>query len=184
MNDSMTNKILDKWESNRMWIRDVTLDEADVLQELCEKSDYLRKWEGNEEIDPEHIKKTILEGDLPPNGVRGNFKIQSFHLKSTNELVGYITYYFGYPTEEIVWINFLFIDPIYQGKGYSKEIINRLEELLRETTFSKIRLLVKLKNWPAIRFWTSLQFTKIIGYYGDKILSDETFAGLVIEKEL
>lgn len=176
--------MFDRWETDRLVVSDATLEEADVLQVLCEKSDYLRMWEGNEPIEPDHIKKTILEGDLPPNGVKENFRIQTFRVKSTNELVGYMTYYFGYPTEEIVWINFLFVDPDYQGTGFSMEVMTVFNELLMSTHISKIRLLVKLKNWPAMRFWTGLGYDKIISYYGDKVLSDETFAGLVIEKEV
>lgn len=184
MNRVSEKSLFNRWETERLIIGDVTLEEANEVQLLCEKSEYLRKWEGNDPIDPDHIRKSIVEGDLPPHGIRDNFKIQSFRLQSTNQLVGYITYYFGYPVDDIVWISFLFVDPEHQGHGYSKEVINRFLDLLRETRFTKVRLLVKLKNWPAIRFWTSLKFTKIVSYYGDAILSDDTFAGLVIEREL
>lgn len=175
---------LEKWESKNIWVRDAKLEDAEELQQLCNKSEYLRKWEGTDPIDPKHMEKMILEGDLPPNGTKENFKIQGFYLKETNQLIGYMTYYFGYPEEDILWLNFLFIDPEFQGKGYSSEIINRFMELLKSTTYNKVRLLVKLKNWPAMRFWTKHHFTKIISYHGDAILSEQTFAGLVIEREV
>jgi len=173
-----------QWESLNIFVRDANLEDADALQELCNKSDYLRKWEGNGPIDPKHIEKTILEGDLPPNGKKENFKIQSFYLKETNELIGYMTYYLGYPEDDIVFLNFLFIDPDYQSKGYSSEIIQQFMDMLRATPYKRVRLLVKLKNWPAIRFWTKHKFTEIISYYGDSIHADDTFAGLVIQREV
>lgn len=135
-------------------------------------------------IDPNHIEKTILEGDLPPNGKKENFKIQAFYLKDSNKLIGYMTYYLGYPAEDIVFLNFLFIDPDLQGQGFSSEIIEQFMGLLQKTSYTRVRLLVKLKNWPAMRFWTKHNFKKIISYYGDSVLSDTTFAGLVIEREV
>ena len=182
-----TNEIkeyFNQWETANIFVKDARLEEADVLQLLCEKSEYLRKWEGNPPIDPKHIEKTIIEGDLPPNGKKENFKIQSFYLKGTGQLVGYMTYYFGYPKEDIIFLNFLFIDPDDQGKGYSSEIVQKFMELVQVTPFNKVQLLVKLKNWPAIRFWTKHQFTTIIGYYGDAVHSDNTFAGLILEREV
>lgn len=121
---------------------------------------------------------------MPPGGVKEHFKIQHFRLKSNQNLVGYMTNYFGYQEEDVVFINFLFIDPNLQRLGYSKEVIGQFLKLLKDTKYKRVRLLVKLKNWPAIRFWTSMKFYKIVSYYGDSVLSEETFAGLVLEKEI
>lgn len=173
-----------QWDSQNILVRDADLEDADALQQLCEKSEYLRKWEGNGPIDPKYSEKVILEGDLPPNGKKENFKIQAFYLKDSNQLIGYMTYYLGFPEEDIIFLNFLFIDPDFQGKGYSVEIIDRFFELMQAIPYTRVRLLVKLKNWPAMRFWTKQKFTKIIRYYGDPVLSDDTFAGLVIEREV
>ena len=89
--------MLEKWETERLEVIDSNLKDANEIQEICEKSDYLRKWEGNALINPHHIKNTIIEGDLPPGGVKEHFKIQHFRLKTNQNLVGYMTYYFGYP---------------------------------------------------------------------------------------
>lgn len=183
MNTEKT-RFLEQWDTQNIFVRDANLEDADDLQQLCEKSEYLRKWEGNGPIDPNHMEKTILEGDLPPNGKIENFKIQAFYLKHSNQLIGYMTYYLGFPEEDIVFLNFLFIDPDLQGQGFSGEIIEQFMELLQTTSYTRVRLLVKLKNWPAMRFWTKHNFNNIISYHGDAVLSDTTFAGLLIEREV
>jgi len=45
-------------------------------------------------------------------------------------------------------------------------------------------LVVDIKNWSAMRFWVQEGFDKIIEMVGDKVISEETFAHLILEKSL
>ena len=59
-----------------------------------------------------------------------------------------------------------------------------LSDQLRHLGFNEIRLVVDLKNWPAIRFWVQNGFDKVIEMVGDKTISENTFAHFILEKLL
>ena len=99
-------------------------------------------------------------------------------------MIGFLAIYHGFPTADIVWINYLFIHPDFQGKGYGQELVYGLDDKVKSLGFTTMRALVDVKNWPALRFWTQAGFGKIIQYLGDKILSEQTYAHLILEKTL
>jgi len=171
------------WNCNRLIIRDALIEDINPLTNMYMATKNLERWMSGQ-LDENDITNYIKNGHLPPNGERKFYKIQSITLKETNEIVGYIEFYHGYPDKQTIYIATLLIDDKYRSQGYGQEIIKKLFENALELKYLKIRLVVALKNWPAIYFWTKLGFTKISLYCGDKVFSKENFASLELEKSL
>lgn len=175
--------IKSRWESERLLIGDLNSQEIDEVQELYKTSSDISLW--GEEPEAEYIRHCFLEGDLPPNGIKKNYKIQTIKMNTeSNDLIGLISIYFGYPNENIAYISFLCIGNLYKSLGYGQEIINQLTDELRKLEYKEIRINVSLKNWSALRFWILLGFDKINGIYGDKEYKDNTIANLELSRLL
>ena len=97
-------------------------------------------------------------------------------------MIGFLAIYHGYPTADIVIINYLIIHPDFQGKGYGQELVRGLCDQVKSLGYQGMRTMVDVKNWPALRFWSQVGFDKIIQYLGDKVISEKTFAHLWLEK--
>ena len=63
------------------------------------------------------------------------------------------------------WINYLAVSPDHRRNGYAKQIMEAVEQLIRETGSPKINLQIRMTNLEAIRFYES------IGYKDDKVVS-------------
>ena len=63
------------------------------------------------------------------------------------------------------WINYLAVDPDFQKKGYSKQIMKVIEINLKELGCPKINLQVRGDNTEVIEFYKS------IGYHNDEVVS-------------
>ncbi len=180
----MTIKILSsRWDTERLVIKDLLEEEIETVQQLYEQGSYIHKWDGLS-LDKEYAYRCFTEGDLPPGGVKENFKIQIIQTKDTENIVGLLTTYHGFPSAEAFYINYLYIDQTYQKHGFGQEVINGLLDLLKKNDYLEVRANVALKNWPALRFWTKLGLNKINVIVGDKELSSENFANVELLKEL
>ncbi|WP_314589819.1 GNAT family N-acetyltransferase [Paenibacillus terrigena] len=172
------------WESERLEIRDLNSQEIDEVQALYKTSSDISLW-GSGEPEAGYIRHCFLEGDLPPNGTKKNYKIQTIKTNIENiDLIGLLSIYCGYPTENIAYISFLCIGNQFKSLGYGQEVINQLIEELRKLEYKEIRINVSLKNWSALRFWIRLGFDKINGIYGDKEYKENTIANLELSRLL
>jgi ribosomal protein S18 acetylase RimI-like enzyme len=175
------------WETPRLAIEDSTRDEVPGLQEVCDACRYIEEWSGwkAEEHPGETMLSVFTDGELPPNGSKELFRLQSIRLRDTRQLIGFLEAYHGFPTPDTFWILYLAIHPRAQGQGYGQELVRALSQVLKRTgTYARIRLIVDLKNWPALRFWVQSGFDRIVNVQGDKVHSAETFACIVVEKPL
>ena len=57
------------------------------------------------------------------------------------------------------WINYLAVDPAYQGNGYGRRIMEAVERRIRSKGCPKINLQVRATNKAVIRFYRSLGYT-------------------------
>ena len=170
-------------QTDRLIIRNSVLEECETLQLVNEASDYIETWVGWK-TPSNYAFVTVTEGNLPPEGKKEQFYAKSICVKQTNEIIGALELYNGYPTPEVLWIGWLFILPKYQRAGYAKEVVNYICAEAKQAGFEKVRLGVHLKNWPALRFWHAMGFDKIIKIAGDEVYSETTFASAVLEKTL
>ncbi|WP_078551975.1 GNAT family N-acetyltransferase [Bacillus alkalicellulosilyticus] len=180
----MTRKIISsQWDTERLVIKDLLEEDIETMQKLYEQGSYRHKWDG-QTLDKEYVYRCFTVGDLPPNGSKENFKIQAIHRKDTNSIVGILTSYHGFPNAKTFYINYLYIDQKEQKQGFGREVITRLLDMVKENEYVEVRANVALKNWTALRFWTSLGLNKINGIFGDKELSPDSFADVELCKEL
>lgn len=131
------------------------------------------------------MRSALTEGALPPNGSKECFRLQSIRLRHTGRLIGFLAAYHGFPSPDTFWVNVLAFHPRFQDKGYGKELMNRLSDVVRELeTYTRMRTCVNLKNWPSLRLCVREGFDKIVHIAGDKVLSGEAESHIILEKPL
>jgi len=172
-------------ESNNLIIKDATMDECNQLQYIC--STWIDKLllEGDE-FEENYIFKCLTDGDLPPmdSASKEKYCLKSIYLKESNNIIGFIDIYYGYPNLQTLWISIFVLDRNIQNKGFGQEVIEALTKDAIDTNYNKIGLAVQLKNWKALRFWTKAGFSKVIGIYGDKDFGQDTYALIGLEKDI
>ncbi|MBR2870557.1 MAG: ribosomal protein S18-alanine N-acetyltransferase [Clostridia bacterium] len=114
-------------------------------------------------------KKMLLDG--LNNGLLGIVAIDN------DEILGFITYSKNIDFAEI---NDILVAPAFRRQGLAKQLLNRIELLLKEKT-QKIFLEVRESNFPAINLYKSAGFKQIS--VRKKYYSDGENA-LVMQKEL
>jgi len=76
-----------RWESERLLIGELNSQEVDEVQELYKTSSNISLW-GREEPEVDYIRHCFSEGDLPPNGIKKNYKTQTIKSKTeSNDLL-------------------------------------------------------------------------------------------------
>jgi len=178
-----------EWKTQRLTVNDSVLPDLPELDQILMACSYIEEWSGWRHEHPESqfdksMRPLMMDGELPPNGSKEFFRLQSIRLSEAERIIGFLAIYHGFPTTNIAWILYLYIHPDCQGKGYGQEFVRELSEQLRRLGFTGMRLVVDVKNWPAMRFWVQEGFDKIIEMVGDKVISEETFAHLILEKSL
>jgi diamine N-acetyltransferase len=184
----------DQWQTHHLVVKDSVLVDIPELDQVSHACAYMEEWSGWKQEDhsgwiaeynPEQSTLAfITEGELPPNGSKEFWRVQSLRLSDTGQMIGFLAVYHGYPTANFVWINYLLIHPDFQGKGFGQELVRGLCDEVQSLGYPGMRTLVDVKNWPALRFWVQQGFDKIIQYHGDKVISENTFAHLTLEKML
>ncbi len=176
-----------QWGTPHLTVVNSTADHLPGLQQVYDACRYIDAWMGRTTVvQQEHPMQTILrDGDIPPHGTKERYRLQSIQYTSTNQLIGYLAVYHGYPLATILWVATLMIDPPFQHHGYGQEIITGLSDVVRQCgQFPSMRLGVGLKNWPALRFWTRCGFERIVAIDGDAVYSANASAFVTLEKRL
>ncbi|MCC5803619.1 GNAT family N-acetyltransferase [Rossellomorea vietnamensis] len=179
--ERIMERIPTKWKTKRLIVEDLRNEEIHSVQSLYEKGNYIHQWDGGT-LDEGFVNRCFLEGDLPPGGTKGNFKIQVIRMKESEDLIGLLVSYHGHPVAESFYINYLSIDPDYHKQGLGQEIVEELLEIVKHHEFKEVRANVALKNWGAIRFWTKLGLDTINGIYGDSESGEGRFADMELVK--
>lgn len=79
-------------------------------------------------------------------------------VSETNEIIGYVTYFFAYYTwiGKSLYMDDLYVRNEYRGKGVGSKLINQVIELAKQEGCKKLRWQVSEWNLPAIEFYKSL----------------------------
>jgi diamine N-acetyltransferase len=178
------NMLPDRWQTHHLVVKDSVLEDIPELDQVLIACAYMEQWSGwkSEPGSTKSMLPMLTEGELPPNGSKEFFRLQSLRLSGTGQMIGFLAVYHGYPTADFVWINYLLVHPDFQGKGFGQELVCGLCAEVQSLAYPGMRTLVDVKNWPALRFWVQQGFDRIIQYHGDKIISENTFAHLTLEK--
>lgn len=181
----MDNQFSDSIETSRLVITDAKMEECDKLQKIGEGWENKVLVEG-EPFESGYIRRCLVEGDLPPilNASQLNYRLKSIFLKENEVLIGFSDLYLGYPSDNTAWISLMVLDSHFRGNGYAKEAMDAIAQECRVIGFKKIGIGVYLKNWPALKFWTTIGFDKITGISGDEDFGENAFAIVKLEKKL
>lgn len=171
------NFIPQMWHTERLTISDTVDSKVAVVQEIYRSSSYMNEWDGRE-YDPDHIRKCLVEGNLPPGGKLDLYRIQTIKVSDSQEPIGIISLYHGYPVEQSLYLEFLYIHKDIQEQGFGQEVIQRFASLVFELGYKEIRINVSTKNWPALRYWIKSGFNKVNGIYGDLEYSETNFSNV------
>ncbi len=115
--------ISNQWDTQRLAVNDSILPELPELDQVADACAYIEEWSGwrhqhPEDHSPKSIRSLLMEGELPPNGSKEFFRVQSIRLKDAGRIIGFLAIYHGFPAADIAWILYLCIHPDFQGKGY------------------------------------------------------------------
>ncbi|WP_248062442.1 GNAT family N-acetyltransferase [Paenibacillus silvae] len=179
----MVEQLPSRWSSERLLISDVEVSDIAELQSLYDTSRYIQQWDGQEN-EPNYVKNCLEQGNLPPGGTLKNYRIQSIRTAVEDRKIGLLSVYHGYPAENVLYLEFLYIQSGVQKQGYGQEMMSALSRQLTVLGYHEIRINVALKNWPALRFWFKSGFSQISGIYGDTEHTSTNFANMELIKNL
>lgn len=157
-----------------------TKEELEKINEIFQQeSSFFIKVEGETGPSP---YTCFSGGYLPPNKTKEDFKMISCY--EDDEIIGWATIIKGYPEEDIYYITHFSILEQVRFNGYGRRFIKILCRYFKENNFTKVRLLVSLKNWDGLRFWYNCGFDKITYVQESVSYSENTFASIELEKLL
>lgn len=174
------------WETERLFIQDSSLAEADSLQEVFHACGGIESWDPTfrPELEEGFIN-LIARSQSGELGIQTVFKMQTLYLKENREIIGYFHLHHGLPKPKTVFISMFIISPTYQRQSYGQETVRGIITQLQNLGgFEKVWLNVHLKNWPALRFWIRAGFTSIVEFRGDPVNGEDSHALLILEKAL
>ncbi len=173
------------WQTSRLVVQDSQPHEIAALQEIYDNCSYIGQWTGFKSAEENPMQALLNGEDLPPEGVKEQFKLQSIYLRDSFKLIGYLAIYHGYPDQDALYIAVLAIHTQFQHNHYGKELMTQFAQETRELgLYSRLVLTVSIKNWPALRFWLNNGFNRILKFKGDPICTVKTFALLQLECKL
>lgn len=181
----MQKWISESFETERLIISEAAHSDLMRLEAIC-KSWEDKTWIEGEAFPDEYIESCLEKGDLPPSplATKENYRLKKIVMKDSDEIIGYFDLYYGFPSEDCIYMSIFLIDSKYQKMHHAKEVVTQLIAEGKRTSYKKLSIGVQLKNWKALKFWINSGFKSIRGYYGDSILSDSTFAILGLEVDL
>jgi ribosomal protein S18 acetylase RimI-like enzyme len=131
-----------------------------------------------------HALQALRHLVLPPGGVVWREHVFLIRDLESRESVGLLAVYFGYPTPETMYIGSLYLRPMFQGHGIGREIVADLEKRAIESGFREARVSVGLKNWRALRFWTSCDYNHITRIKAERDLNESTTPNVELLKTI
>lgn len=109
------------------------------------------------EREPDAVDAT--EGDLLRHGFGGNPYFQCLIAEYDSHIVGFALYFYDYSTwlgKPGLYLEDVFVDPPFRGKGIGKALLQRLAQIALEKGCARLKWEVLDWNQPAIDFYASL----------------------------
>lgn len=99
-------------------------------------------------------------------------------MKSTEEIIGFVSLYHGYPEDDSLYLAMMCISGDFQNQGYGQEVMKHFLLEVDLLGYSEVRVNVSLRNWAGLRFWNKSGFNYISGIFGDKEFAEGKFADI------
>ena len=171
-----------RWETQRVFLVAASEEHLQAVEMVYQENCGLGNGKDDLPNPVEQAQRFVRKTVLPAGGVawrQNAFLIRDLEHRET---VGLLGVYFGYPKLQTVYINTLSLRPAYQNRGLGHEITAELERLAEEQGYIESRVAVGLKNWGALRFWTTCGYSQITRIKGDRTFSPNSLANVELLK--
>jgi GNAT superfamily N-acetyltransferase len=131
-------------------IRKATPDDTPTIFDLIKKLSVYEKMENEVITSVEELRENIFTK---------NFS-KVLLAEEEGKPVGFALYFFNFSTfvgKPGLYLEDLFVEPEYRGKGYGKKLFVELAQIAREENCGRMEWSVLNWNTPAINFYKSLQ---------------------------
>jgi len=131
-------------------IRKATPDDTPIIFDLIKKLAVYEKMENDVITSVEELRENIFTK---------NFS-KVLLAEEEGKPVGFALYFFNFSTfvgKPGLYLEDLFVEPEYRGKGYGKKLFVELAKIAREENCGRMEWSVLNWNTPAIDFYKSLQ---------------------------
>ena len=159
----MARKLLPrKWSTARLRLADSTVEDVPALQQINDLVPQTQGWMENADCS---MLVALQEGVLPPVAEKSReyFRMQSIQTMDSDQWIGFIGVYHGFPEEDIFWINTITFHPEQQGKGYGQELMRGLIEQARQTgSYTRMRTYVSLTNLASLKMCVRVGFNTML----------------------
>lgn len=112
--------------------------------------DPLRIRKYDKEASDQRVQVTLERFDRNETGI--------YFIQSNNKIIGLVVLYFENPEAGYVRIEKLFIDKKYRGRGYGKDVLDLVENLVKEKEMKYLGLNVFLPNKVAYSLYKKQGF--------------------------
>ena len=150
-----------RWETRRCFLTEITPDAEEMLTTMFSENPELLEQYRPGVLPQEAAADIAVQRPLPPGGVIWRDRAYLVRELESRETCGFVVLYFGYPTPETVYIRSMYLRPYCRGTGMGRQLLAALEEQALALGFREARVMVGLKDWSALRFWTGCGFGRI-----------------------
>jgi ribosomal protein S18 acetylase RimI-like enzyme len=126
----------------------------------------------------------VTYAEIPPHGLVENLRNFVLFDRESDQPMGILSLYLGYPDPNIYYIGSLYLRPSWQRGGYGRELMQELEQQLQGGEYAAGRVAVGLKNWPALSFWTKQGYDTVTMISGDRTYAADHYAVIELQKDL
>jgi diamine N-acetyltransferase len=179
-----TEKLPSSWTTRRVIVRDAEAGDVAILTEIFNANNAIELFDPTfHHVEKPEISKLIKRSQATSDDYLG-FRLQTLRLKDGEKMCGYFHIFHGMPQPDLCWISIFVMHPEFQGQHLAQEVVSQMIDLLRKAGYRAIWLEVYLRNWPALRFWINMGFTTIVAYEGEKTMTDQSQARLLLGRPL
>ena len=173
-----------RWETTRCFMIEAAPANREDLALIFNENKAMCAAAG-EAYTPEKLAGDIVDHHfLPVGGVAWREKIFLVRGLESRDTAGFMVVYFGYPTPDTLYIRTLYLRPNHQGSGIGSEILKALTRYALAAGFKESRVVVGLKDWGALRFWTGQGYGRITKLKGDAQYSESAQANVELLRSL
>jgi diamine N-acetyltransferase len=178
-----------RWSTDRLIMRNAAIDDGARLLAVFNANAHIGVWDTTFQPIEQPEMDGLVAASVAGRNARGDpFQLQAICRRDgveEGDIVGYYHMAFGVRRPEILAIGMFVLDPPAQNQGYGSEVLAGLGRRLRGLpTYQAAWARVWLKNWPALRMWVKAGFDRIVEIDGDKVLSAEAQANVILELDL
>ena len=172
------------FETERLLISKAKRQDCELLTAIQNSWDDQESMTGENGATVEYFITGLTEGHIPPSGRKENYHLLAIRFKTSNEIIGVLEIYEGYPNEKTLWLGQLVINKNSRCQGFGQEVVAGMKNWSMKNGFDTMKIGVYLKNILALKFWSKNGFDKIISISGDLEYGKDKITVITLESKL